>query len=165
MTLEQRIIALGNAIGADVKALKAADGDLTALTTTAKGNLVAAINEINAALATSGVQIDDTATDGATTVTWSVDKIFDTIEAAKQSVKDDLSNGAASALDTFKELEDALGGDANFAATVATSLSNKVDYSTAQTLTVAQKLQACNNIGVGDPDHDFVTDYTTARDS
>ncbi len=46
MSLENKIIALAQAIGADVKALKASAGDLTALSTTAKGNLVAAINEL-----------------------------------------------------------------------------------------------------------------------
>lgn len=37
----------------------------------------------------------------------------------------DLVNGSGPALDTLKELADALGGDANFAATVATSLALK----------------------------------------
>lgn len=46
MTIETKLIALAQAMGADVKALKAADGDLTALSTTAKGNLVAALNEV-----------------------------------------------------------------------------------------------------------------------
>ena len=44
MTLEQRLIALAQAIGADVKALNLAQGSLSALSTTAKNNLVAAIN-------------------------------------------------------------------------------------------------------------------------
>lgn len=162
MTREQRIIALAQEIGADIKALRAADGDLTSLSTTAKGNLVAAINELHSTL--SGV-IDDSKGDGDTTFTWSADKIYDTIEAAKQAVKDELIGGAGAALDTFKELQDALNADATFAQTMATSLSKKVSFDVAQTLTAAEKAQACANIGVGDPDHNFVTDYTTARDA
>ena len=42
MTLEQRIIALAQAIGADIKAAALARGDLSALTTTSKASLVAA---------------------------------------------------------------------------------------------------------------------------
>lgn len=164
MTREERIVALAQAIGADVKALKAADGDLSSLSTTAKGNLVAAINELHTTV-TNLSDIDDTAGDGNTTATWSANKIYDTIEAAKLAVKNELVGGAGAALDTFKELQDAINADATFAQTMATSLSKKVSFDVAQTLTVAEKAQACANIGIGDPDHNFVTDYTTARDS
>ena len=46
MTMETRLIALAQAIGADIKALTTKQGDLTSLATTANGNLVAAINEV-----------------------------------------------------------------------------------------------------------------------
>ena len=164
MTREQRIIALAQEIGADVKALKAADGDLTSLSTTAKGNLVAAINELHTTVS-NFTSIDDTAGDGNTTATWSADKIYDTIEVAVAALKMELVGGADAALDTFKELQDALNADATFAQTMATSLSKKVSFDVAQTLSAAEKAQACANIGVGDPDHNFVSDYTTARDS
>jgi len=163
MTLETKIIAVVQAIGADIKDLRTKQGDLTALSTTAKGNLVAAINELYGLLGSSGAVIDDNAGDGATSVTWSADKIFDTIEAAKTAVKAELTDGASTALDTLAELAAALGNDPNYAATIATELGNRVRYDAAQTLTTAQKLQACTNIGVGDPEHDFVTDYTTAK--
>ena len=74
MTLEQRLIALAQAMGADVKALLQAQGSLSALSTTAKNNLVAAINELKTAVdaaAGGGVSINDGAGDGATGVTWS----------------------------------------------------------------------------------------------
>jgi len=163
MTLETKIIAVVQAIGADIKDLRTKQGDLTALSTTAKGSLVAAINELYTLLGSSGAVIDDNAGDGATSVTWSADKIFDTIEAAKTAVKAELTDGASTALDTLAELAAALGNDPNYAATIATELGNRVRYDAAQTLTTAQKLQACTNIGVGDPEHDFVTDYTTAK--
>ncbi|MCD1640088.1 hypothetical protein K7H92_15325 [Pseudomonas stutzeri] len=163
MTLETKIIAVVQAIGADIKDLRTKQGDLTALSTTAKGSLVAAINELYTLLGSSGAVIDDNAGDGATSVTWSADKIFDTIEAAKTAVKAELTDGASTALDTLAELAAALGNDPNYAATIATELGNRVRYDAAQTLTTAQRLQACTNIGVGDPEHDFVTDYTTAK--
>lgn len=163
MTIETRLIALAQAIGADVKALKASDGDLTSLTTTAKGNLVAAINEIKALVGSAGAQINDSAGDGDSTVTWSADKIFDSIELAKTAIKNDLVNGAGSAFDTLSELAAMLNNDPSFAATIATELGNRVRFDGAQVLSAAQKLQACENIGIGNPERDFVADYNTAK--
>lgn len=163
MTMETRLIALAQAIGADVKSLRTAQGDLTSLSTTAKGNLVAAINEVVALVGAGGVQIDDGAGNGDTGVTWSADKIFDSIEQAKQAVKDSILGGAGAALDTLKELADALNNDPNFAATIATQISNRVRYDAAQTLTTAQRLQVCQNIGIGDPETDFAAAYNTAK--
>lgn len=160
MSLETRIVALAQAIGADVKLLTAKQGDLTSLSTTAKTNIVAAINELYAAL---GNKIDDLAGDGATTVTWSANKIYDTIEAAKSAIKNELIDGSAAALDTLKELAAALNNDPNFATTIATELGNRVRFDAAQTLTTAQKLQACTNIGVGDPERDLAADYVAAK--
>jgi hypothetical protein len=168
MTQEERLIALANALGADIKAARIARGDLTALSTTAKSNLVAAINEvrqiaIDASGGTGGASIDDTATNGATSVTWSADKIFDSIEAAKIAVKNDLTAGASSAYDTFQELQALLEADETLTASLADAVSKRVRYDAAQTLTVAEKLQACTNIGIGDPDSDFVAVYNTAK--
>lgn len=161
-------------------------GDLSGLTTTQKANLVSSINELDGAIkalaAGSGAISDgttststtwsstktasaiaaliaaDTATN-STATTFSVTKILALIEAAKTQVKNDLTNGASTALDTLKELSDALGGDANFATTVNTALGNRVRFDAAQTLTTAQKLQACQNIGLGDPEVDLVATF------
>lgn len=164
MDLVLRVIALSSMIGADINALRAANGNLSSLATTNKANLVAAINELyTLAQAPSGAQIDDAATNGATTVVWSADKVFDSIEAAKLAVKNELVDGAGAALDTLRELSAALGDNPNFATEIATALNNRVRYDAPQVLTVPQKKQACDNIGIGDPDTDFVAAYTTAR--
>ena len=165
MSLEAKIIALAQAIGADVKSLNAKTGDLSALSTTAKNNLVAALNEVRDFAQNAGVKIDDAAVAGAPgkLVVWSADKVATSIAAAKLDVKNDILDGAGEALDTLKELADALGNDPNFAATIATQLGNRVRFDAAQTLTELQKKQACENIGVGDPEHDFAADYATAK--
>lgn len=163
-TLSERIKAVVQAIGADIKALKIANGDLTSLTTTNKTNLVAAINELKALTGQpQGAQIDDAAGNGATTVVWSADKVFDTIEAAKLAVKNELTDGAGTALDTLKELAAALGDNPNFAAEIATALSKRVRVDAAQVFTALEKKQGCENLGIGDPDYDFVADYTAAK--
>jgi hypothetical protein len=162
MSLETRIIALSQAIGTDIKTLTTNQGTLSGLSTTAKTNLVAAINELVTAMGAKAT-INDTAGNGATTQTWSADKIYDSIEAAKTAVTNSLTNGAAAALDTLNELAAALGNDPSFATNIATQMANRVRYDAAQTLTLPQQQQACANIGVGDPDHNFLTEYAAAK--
>lgn len=175
MSLETRIVALAQAIGTDVKTLTVAQGSLSALNTTTKTSLVAAINEL-VTLIGSAASIDDSAGNGDTDVTWSADKIFDSIEAAKTAVKNELVNGAAAALDTLNELAAALGNDPNFATTIAAEVANRVRYDAAQTLTSTQQAQARSNIGaaaasdlntlttgLGNYDRDYVADYTAAK--
>ena len=147
MTLEQRIIALAQAIGVDIKAIYALIGLLPNLTTTDKTSIVAAINEVKATA--------DSATQGGITQAQ--------LDAAILQAKDDLTNGATTALDTFAELEAALGNDPNFATTIATALANRVRFDAPQTLTEPQKLQANQNTGIGNHDHDFVADYNTSK--
>lgn len=132
---------------------------LSSLTTTTKTNLVAAINELNTAIGTINsnlIDIDDASTT-ATGDTWSVSKIVSAIAAAKNEIL----GGAGAAFDTLKELQDALGADASFATTINTALGNRVRFDASQTLTAPQQLQACSNIGVGDPTTNFVTVFET----
>ena len=162
MTLEARVVALAQAIGTDVKTLTTAVGSLAGLTTTAKNNLVAAINEI-AQAAASATGIDDGAT-GATS-TWSSNKISSEISGAISG----LVGGAGAALDTLKELANALGNDPSFATTIATQIANRVRFDDVQVLTAPQKAQACDNIGAaslvatGNLDRDFTAAYTAAK--
>lgn len=169
MSLELKIVALAQAIGADVKAVRLAQGDLALLSTTAKTSLVAAINELHGLVASSGnASIDDSAVTGGA-VTWSVSKISSVVEAAKAAVKDELVNGAGAALDTLSELATALGNNPNFATTIATELANRVRFDAAQVLTTEQKTQVLSNIGavsvaaVGNTERDFAAEYTAAK--
>lgn len=93
--------------------------DLSALTTTAKTNLVAAINEV--AAASGGAVIDD---EGASALTaWSSSKTDAQIDAAVAA----LVAASPEALDTLQELAAALGDDANFATTITNALAAKVN--------------------------------------
>ena len=162
MTLESRVVALAQAIGTDVKTLTAAVGSLGSLTTTAKSSLVAAVNEI-AQAAASVTRIDNGVTSGAST--WSSSKISSEISGAVSG----LVGSAGAALDTLKELADALGNDPSFATTIATQIANRVRFDDVQTLTQPQMAQARANIGaqsaaaIGDPDRDLVAYYNTAK--
>ena len=169
MNLEDRIVLLAQAIGTDIKALRVSNGDLSSLSTTNKTSLVAAINELAVTMGSAGASINDAAGTGNVVSTWSADKIYTAIEAAKVAVANSLTNGAASALDTLSELATALNNDPSFATTIATQISNRVRFDAVQILTTSQQTQALSNIGavsllaIGDADRDIVATYTAAK--
>lgn len=159
MSLQVVITNLATRVATECKALRTLingnAGDLSSLTTTAKGNLVLAVNELKASITAIGTPatINDAATN--TSQTWSSTKINTAISSALNAA----IAGAPAALDTLAELAAAIGNDASYAATVTTALGNRVRYDAAQTLTTPQQLQACTNIGVGDPETNFVTTF------
>ena len=155
-TQQERITALAQAIAADIKQLTTNQGTLTALTTADKTSLVNAINELKTSIA-NVTNINDTST--SKSATWSSDKINTSINNAVSA----LVNGAGTTLDTLKELANALGNDANFATTIATQMGKRVRVDAAQTFTVAEQAQGCANLGIGNPDTDFVAAYNTAK--
>lgn len=168
MSLEIQLSQFAAAVGADIKSIIGNAGDLSALTTTQKTSLVAAINEIKQAQA-SATGINDTAASGSST--FSSTKINQLIAAAVSSIV----GAAPSALDTLNELAAALANDENFASNLIIQLDNKVGV-TAQSFTDPQKSQARANIGaasqsdltnfqnaVGDTELDLVSIYVTAK--
>lgn len=75
---------------------------------------------------------------------------FQTAGQVKQAIDtaiEDLMNGAPEALDTLKELSEALGNDPNFAATVAAQIGEKVD-----------KTSITNNVTTGSETEGLVLD-------
>ena len=162
-TLETNLSNLSTRIATQMKLLNTMlngnVGVLTALTTTDKANLVAAVNEVKAAITAIGTPatINDGVTNG--TNTWSSTKITTQITAALNGVL----SGAPAALDTLAELAAAISNDANFAASMTTALGNRVRFDAAQTLTAPQQAQAIANIGavaasaIGNPDANLVT--------
>ena len=155
-TQQQRITELAQAIAQDIKELKSTQGLLDSLSTTSKASLVGAINELYAAI-TNTTAINDSTED--LTTTWSSTKIKESITTAIS----ELVNGSDGALDTLKELADALGNDANFAATLAEQMGKRVRVDESQMFTTAEQLTACTNIGIGNPDTDLLAVYTAAK--
>lgn len=230
-TLQVRISDLVTRIATECKALRTMingnAADLTSLTTTNKTNLVAAINEVKAAIGGAGASINDTGT--STLSVWSSDKTntsigaaitalvngapanLDTLLEIAAAINNDpsyyttvntalglkaplasptftgvpavptatagtsttqiastafvaaavasLVNTAPTTLDTLNEIAAALGNDPSFATTITTALGNRVRFDAAQTLTAGQITQICANIGVGEPDTNFVTTF------
>lgn len=161
-TLQVRISDLATRVATECKSIRTlVNGnnlDLTALNTSTKTSLVSAINELKTALdslESSQVVINDSSL--LNTEVWSASKVAGEIQLAKDSIL----NGASTALDTLSEIAAALNNDANFASTITTELSKRVRYDAAQILTAAEKTQACNNIGIGEPDTDFVSSFNS----
>lgn len=152
MSLQTRLSDLITAIGTDIKQLRtwitgSSSGDLTGLTTTDKTSVVAAINEVKAG--SSGAPPDAsetvkgivelatlaevaTGTDALRAVTAA--GVRQERTALKAEI---LGAGVPAALDTLDELAAALNDDANFAASVTTSLAGKQPLDTDLTAIAA----------------------------
>lgn len=109
-------IALGEALDAEEEARKAADGDLSTLTTDAKNNLVAAINEIDAnadaAMAEASVKVADVKLDGTSIVNSNHEAVFATVHSDYDATNNKLL--------TANDIKD-LSGAMHFIGVVATS--------------------------------------------
>lgn len=162
MSLATQLTTAFAEVGADVGLLKellnGSVVDLSSLTTTDKTNLVAALNEIKA-LADASAVINDSGTN--VTQTWSSNRINSAINAAVAGIIDN----APAALDTLNELAAALNDDDNIIDAILAAQGKRVAVDQAQTFTVGEKLQGCNNLGIGDPETNFLSSYTTARDA
>jgi len=169
MTQEERLRQLATTAASALKAtrtlLNGNATNLNALQTTARDNLVAAINELKLGLdtlATTSV-IDDGATTSANK-TYSVSKIRQLITDSINA----LEGGASTALDTLGELAAAIGNDANFAATITQALGNRVrtdtdqqGLSTGQKAAARKNIDAYGSVELGNPDTDFALVFTT----
>lgn len=191
MTVEINVNALATAIGDDVQQILVNQGSLTLLNTTDKSNLVAAINEVLSAIASAGggdLLSANNLSDLASAIAarsnldvGSTSEVTAEIAAAvsgltlsalgglDQSEVDarvqTIVDSAPAALDTLNEIAAALGDDADFSATIATQMGNRVRFDAAQSLSLPQQFQACTNIGVGDPEADYLATYVAARDA
>jgi hypothetical protein len=161
MSLSARLTTLVGAIGAQIKSIKSQAGTLATLATAEKTSLVGAINELHVELATlasssSGI-LDSGAADDASH-TWSINKIV--AELAALEVK--IVNGAPEAFNTLIEISNKLTSEDSAIAGLLTNVGQKVSFAEVQGLTAPQKVQACENIGVGDPDVDLVAALNAA---
>jgi len=85
------------------------------------------------------------------------------VDSSVTALRTELRAGAGAALDTFAEVAAQLEADEGAAAALATAVANRVRYDAAQSLSAGQQLQACQNIGLGNPDQDLVAAYVTAK--
>ena len=140
MSLATRIESLVIRVAQEFNDVRAKAGNLANLTTTDKSNLVAAINELQAAVVSSAV-IDDAQI--ATTSTYSSNKIVSLLDA----LKTEILGGADAAYDTLVEIQQLLQNGTSGLDALLAAVNNRVRFDSAQSLTVAEQLQARSNIG------------------
>lgn len=170
MSLQSNLSLLTQRVANEAKALRTLINgnlsDLSTLSTTAKLSLVAAINELQSeidSLASSGVVINDSTTSAG--AVWSSSKVNTMLAALKSEI---MGPGVSAALDTLKEIGDALAADDADIAGILVALGNRVRFDAAQSLTTPQQLQARQNIGaagatdVGDTTTNFVAVFEAA---
>ena len=141
--------------------MRAKTGNLANLTTTDKSNLVAAINELKAAVVSSS-EIDDA--NIAISSTYSSSKIVTLLDA----LKSEILGGADAAYDTLLEIQQLLQNGTTGLDALLAAVNNRVRFDAAQTLSAPEQAQARSNIGavaasdVGDTDTDFVAVFEGA---
>ena len=161
MSLQTQLNSFVLRVAEEFNTVKGRTGTLTALTTTDKSSLVAAINELKAAIVTA-VTIDDLQV--STTTTYSSNKVVTLLDALKA----DILGGADPAYDTLLELQQALQNDQSGIAALTSAIDKRVRFDAAQTLTVLEQQQARTNIGavaatdIGDVATDFVAIFEAA---
>ena len=187
MNLNERITAFATQVGNDIQGILVEKGVLSDLNTTEKTNLVGAVNEVLTQIASSGggdllatnnlSELTDFVTARTNLDVPSTGDLSSAVAAITLGSLGGLTQSevdarvqvivdtAPAALDTLKEIADALGNDPNFAATITTALGNRLRFDAPQTLSVAQKLQGSTNLGIGDPDTDILAAYVNARDN
>lgn len=161
MSLQTQLNSFVLRVADEFNTVKGRTGNLASLSTTDKSNLVAAINELKAAVLTA-IAINDSSV--ATTTTYSSSKIVSVLDALKA----DILGGADPAFDTLLELQQALQNDQTGIAALTAAIDNRVRFDAAQTLTAPQQNQARLNIGavaatdIGDTNVDFVAIFNAA---
>ena len=153
MSQQSNIAAALLRIVNSITAINGRVGALAALTSTDKSSIVASLNELKAIVSGlgsgGGAAIDDEAASGSTV--WSSTRTQTAITAAITAV----INGASGSQDTLKELADQITA-------LAAADNSLLSFGGAQSLTAPQQLQACENLGIGDPTHNYVTAIETA---
>jgi capsid protein len=161
MSLATRIESLVIRVAQEFNDVRSKAGNLANLSTTDKSSLVAAINELKAAVVSS-VNIDDAQI--ATTSTYSSSKIVSLLDA----LKTEILGGADAAYDTLVEIQQLLQNGTSGLDALLAAINNRVRFDAAQALTAPEQLQARANIGavassdVGDTDTDFVAIFNGA---
>ena len=183
---EQKLIALANGVGADVKTIRNVIGAFVLSTLTVPGatSLISALNthqsqiaaleaappsytdaQANAvALALLDARQGTIATPSATQYA-TTQGVVDALNTQVDGLREEILGGAPEALNTLNELAQAFNNNPDVIANLTAALGSRVAVDQAQAFTPEQRRQGAENIGMGNPNHDFLADYVNARDA
>lgn len=160
MTLKTQIENFASAVGADIKALQKKDVQFAER-----------LDVLERQTQNAG-GIDDNTPSNETSyssnkvnalLTAQKEQLTQQIAQSGQAIKHEILDGADDAYDTLKEIADYIAQDKSTAVSLANSIASRVRFDEAQALTKEQQVQACQNIGIGDIDTDFVAIYNQAK--
>jgi capsid protein len=161
MSLQTQLNSFVLRVADEFNTVKGRTGLLTALNTSDKTNLVAAINEVKAAIV-AAAEIDDS--QEALSTTYSSSKIVTLLD----TLKADILGGADPAYDTLLKLQQALENDQTGIAALTAAIETRVRFDAEQVLSLVEQAQARTNIGavaaddIGDVGTDFVAIFDAA---
>ena len=170
--LYTRINELATAIGTAIKGVKDSIGDLSGLSTTNKTSIIGAINELDTSIKTKSnltldtvrVELINDIRGPSITSTYSSvmieDKITEAVEAGKTAVKNSILDGAETAYDTLKEIQEIIKEDKTAAASLLESVNNRLKINERMELTTEQKDFVASSLGFEDVN--FVETFETA---
>ena len=160
-TLKENLELFATKVGTTIKGIKTSIGETSTLKTTDK-TVVGSANELFEKIKTietaqaSSSSINDTSASSATA--YSSQKTEQLIAQAKA----DIMNGATSAMDTFKEVEDAISNNKTVATGLVDAVGKRLRIDEAQTLTSDQKTAVETTLNIGDTSTDFAAVFERA---
>lgn len=173
MSLATNVSNLTTRIATELKSLRTLingnSTDLSSLQTTAKTNLVAAINELVSAIGGAGASIDDAAI--STLTVWSSDKTDGEIDDRVSTAITALVGAAPAQLDTLSEIAASLNNNSDLAGTLTSAIAAKADDTAVVKLSGAQTVAGVKTFSSAPvvPDASFViakiTGLQTALDA
>ena len=160
-TLKENLELFATKVGTTIKGIKTTIGETSTLKTTDK-TVVGSANELFEKIKTietaqaSSSSINDTTS--STTSAYSSHKTEQLIAQAKA----DIMNGATSAMDTFKEVEDAINSNKSVATGLVDAVGKRLRIDEAQILTPTQKTAVEKTLNLGDTSTDFAAVFERA---
>ena len=163
MSIQTQLTNLTNSVAQALNNLDSRTGNITALSTSDKTSLVAAINEVKTSIDSFDPALIDDALDASTIKTYSIDKIKTLIANVQSSIL----GGAGEAYDTLQELATELQSNDGDITNILTAQANRVAVDASQSFTEAQKTQGRDNIGAANQADigDITTDHAAALSS
>ena len=149
--LEETLVAFATKTAQEINKVRAERGALTGLSTQHKASIVGAINELETKIvAASGNAVSSSVVDN---------KIQTAIDGLKKEI---MGDNVPAALDTLKEIADAIQNDQTATAAMATAIADRVKLDSVQQLTAQQKQNVETTLNLGNTGVDLVSVFNQA---
>lgn len=149
--LEETLVAFATKTAQEINKVRAERGALAGLSTQHKASIVGAINELETKIVT--------ASSGAVSSSVVDNKIQTAIAGLKTEI---MGDNVPAALDTLKEIADAIQNDQTATSAMATAIADRIKLDSVQQLTVQQKQNVETTLNLGNTGVDLVSVFNQA---